>query len=122
LNNLSDRIRLMRIAQGLSQTQLAEQIGITQAFMSELEKGKKTPSVDVLEKLCGALGCSADYLLGTPKGSKHSVMKEETLPIGLAPKSINPNVLQEVIDRNVTEDELKLALKFVKVMQADKNK
>lgn len=121
MNNLSDRIRLMRTAQGLNQTKLAKHVGITQAFMSELEKGKKVPSVEVLEKLCGALDCSADYLLGTTKNRHTSVLKEKDNEV-LSGKGLSQEILQEVADRNISEDELKLALQFVKIIKAEKNK
>lgn len=112
----------MRIAQGLNQTNLAKLVGITQAFMSELEKGKKVPSVEVLEKLCGALDCSADYLLGTTKNRHTSILKERDNESSLFGRGLSQEVLQEVADRNISEDELKLALQFVKIMKAEKKR
>ena len=44
-----------RKAKGLSQKQLAAQVGITQPFMNEIESGKKKPSIEVLFKLCEVL-------------------------------------------------------------------
>ena len=40
---------------GLSQKQLAKLVGITQPFMNEIEHGKKSPSVEVLQKICQVL-------------------------------------------------------------------
>ncbi len=122
MNNLSDKIRRMRIAQGLNQTSLAKLVGITQAFMSEIEKGKKTPSVEVLEKICGALNCSADYLLGTTKSRHTSLLKENDLPKKYIDCGLSLEILQEVADRNISEADLKLALQFVQVMKNEKNK
>ena len=40
---------------GLSQHQLSKQLGITQTFLSEIERGRKSPSLEVFFQLCDAL-------------------------------------------------------------------
>ena len=113
MNDLSDKIRLLRTAQSLNQTQLAELVGITQPFLSDIEKGRRKPSIEVLQKLCDALGCSADYLLNRP-GDGQKV--EETY----LPGSLTPEILRLVRERNISEEDLKTALKVAVVMREDK--
>ena len=48
-------IKEKRMAKGLSQYKLAALVGITQPFMNEIESGRKSPSVEVLIKICEAL-------------------------------------------------------------------
>lgn len=48
-----------RKAKGLSQTQLAAHVGVSQARLSALERQPGTISVDQLLALCGALGLEA---------------------------------------------------------------
>ncbi|MCL2695920.1 MAG: helix-turn-helix domain-containing protein [Clostridiales bacterium] len=48
-------IKKKRIEKGLSQNKLAKLVGITQPFMNEIESGRKSPSVEVLIKLCKEL-------------------------------------------------------------------
>ena len=48
-------IKKHREALGLSQYKLAEQLGITQTFLSEIERGRKNPSLEQFFKLCDAL-------------------------------------------------------------------
>lgn len=48
-------IKEHREALGLSQYKLAEQLGITQTFLSEIERGRKNPSLEQFFKLCDAL-------------------------------------------------------------------
>jgi len=114
MNDLSDRIRLMRIAQNLNQTQLAEIVGVTQPFMSDIEKGRRKPSIEVLQKLCDALGCSADYLLNRPK--EFTKLEEPHLPSGLT-----PDILRIVEERNLTEEDLRMALRVATVMRDEKD-
>ncbi len=40
---------------GISQYKLAKQLGITQTFLSEIERGRKSPSIEVFFQLCDAL-------------------------------------------------------------------
>ena len=44
-----------REMKGLSQNQLAKQLGITQTFLSEIERGRKNPSLEQFFILCKAL-------------------------------------------------------------------
>jgi len=44
-----------REACGLSQYQLAKQLGITQMFLSEIERGRKNPSLEQFFNICEAL-------------------------------------------------------------------
>ena len=48
-------IKKKRIEKGLSQYRLAKLVGITPPFMSEIESGRKSPSVEVLIKICEEL-------------------------------------------------------------------
>ena len=47
---LNEALRLIRVFHDINQSALAERIGISRSYLSELESGKKTPSLDLLEK------------------------------------------------------------------------
>ena len=48
----------IRRAKGLSQEELAEQSGFSQQYLSDLERGKRNPTVVTLYELATALGVS----------------------------------------------------------------
>ncbi len=48
-------IRAKREKLGLSQYKLAKLVDITQPFMNEIEKGRKSPSIEVFFRICEAL-------------------------------------------------------------------
>ena len=52
---IGDIIRRFRLEQGLSIRQLAEQIGVTDSYISLLETSGQDPSLSVLRKLSQAL-------------------------------------------------------------------
>ncbi len=58
------RVRELREAQGLSQSELARRTGIAQSTLSKLEAGSTT-GIDfiTLEKLAKGLGCDPGYLI-----------------------------------------------------------
>lgn len=53
---LSEKIVKLRKNHGLSQSGLAKLAKVSQAFISDVESGKKNPTVDTLENICSALG------------------------------------------------------------------
>jgi len=61
---LTTILRQLRKAKGVSQRELAAQIGKTGAYIAQLETGvRKNPSLDVLKKLAKALGVPVAELL-----------------------------------------------------------
>lgn len=52
---MGESIRAMRTAQGWTQEQLAEIAGITASNLGRIEAGKYAVSLDVLNKIAGAL-------------------------------------------------------------------
>ncbi len=48
-------IKRKREKLGFSQHQLAKQLGLTQTFLSEIERGRKNPSLEQFFRICDAL-------------------------------------------------------------------
>jgi transcriptional regulator with XRE-family HTH domain len=53
---LGEAIRAERTKAGFSQEKLAEKAGLSTVFISRVERGKESPSVDSLVKIARALG------------------------------------------------------------------
>jgi len=60
---LGKRIREARTKLKITQEVLAEKAGIVVTYLGEIERGEKTPSLDVLVSLTDSLGVTCDYLL-----------------------------------------------------------
>ena len=58
------RIRVWRDHRGLTSAALAEKAGITQAFLSQIETGKRDGTIDTLRRIAAALRVSLDDLAG----------------------------------------------------------
>ncbi|MBQ6076435.1 MAG: helix-turn-helix transcriptional regulator [Lachnospiraceae bacterium] len=61
--DISKNIRKLRTEQGLSQEQLAEQIGVTRQTISSWERGASFPDLGMVEKLTSALETDLPHLL-----------------------------------------------------------
>src|SRR4030042_238256 len=61
--NLGDKIRTLRKKLGMTQKELAEQVGLTPSFISQLEKNLISPSLDSLLKLSEKLNTSPTFFL-----------------------------------------------------------
>lgn len=66
----------------MSQNTLADMIGISNNHMSNIERGRESPSLDVLISICNALQVTPDYLfMGTlhPRGVPQNLIDSLSL-------------------------------------------
>lgn len=64
MNILGKNIRRLRVAMGMSLVELAEKAEISASFLSQIESGKKQPSISKTKKIADNLGLSVSALLG----------------------------------------------------------
>ena len=57
------RLREYRLARHLTQEQLGELVGVSYQHIGMLERGKRSPSMEMLISLCYMLDCTCDSLL-----------------------------------------------------------
>ena len=95
---IGSRIAHRRIHAGIKQTNLADMVGISNNYLSSIERGKKRPSLEILVSICNALHVTPDYLL---MGNMHP-----------------GNVPQNIADglRLCSEDDLSLISGIVQIM------
>lgn len=61
-----ERLAGLRKAQGLTQIQLAEQLGVSQQAVTAYESGQRRVPISMLPALAGTLGVTVEELIGTP--------------------------------------------------------
>jgi transcriptional regulator with XRE-family HTH domain len=59
---LGERIKELSLKARLSQKELAERAGVTEAAISHYIKGDRSPRAEVLSRIASALGTTSDYL------------------------------------------------------------
>ena len=59
---IGEALRLLRIFNGYKSVELAEKMGISQSYVSEIENNKKQPTMDILEKYANVFGMKRSTL------------------------------------------------------------
>lgn len=98
---IGEKIRYIRTSKKLSAEKLAKSAGLGQSTISEIELGKKSPTIVTLEKICSALNITLVELFSSDSESKS--------------KNINPQ-LKELLHnaKDLTPEQLELLSKFIK--------
>jgi transcriptional regulator with XRE-family HTH domain len=102
------RLGKLRQAQGLSQAELGQIIGISQPMVEYYERRAKNPGVEIAVKVAHALGVTTDELLGveeagTVKSGRKSNLDrlvEQVKPLPKSEQQYVEQVLEQVIRRN----------------------
>jgi transcriptional regulator with XRE-family HTH domain/KaiC/GvpD/RAD55 family RecA-like ATPase len=97
-SNLGDKIRTLRKKLGMTQKELADQVGLTPSFISQLEKNLISPSLDSLFKLSEKLNTQPIYFLTNGEGGPVQKMV------------IKPNERQDIHLPELKSTDLKLQL------------
>ena len=63
VNSFNERLRSRRMGLGMQGKDLAERLGVSAAYVTQLEKGKRVPSGGMLTQLAEILNVPVDWLL-----------------------------------------------------------
>lgn len=67
---LGDELRKARLKAGLTQEQVAARTRISREYVSQLERNRQSPTVDMLLRICRILGVSAATIIGKVEEGK----------------------------------------------------
>lgn len=85
-----DRLKEARIQKGWNQGELAEAMTLTQASISQFEKGQRLPTPNNINKFAEVLGVSRDFLAGENEGEFEKEMLMRNL------KNLTPESLKKI--------------------------
>lgn len=78
---LSEKIKKIRIQNGLTQSQLGDAIGVSKVSVSGYESGKRVPDLSTLIRIADIFEVSVDFLLGREdKAHLEDLLKDERPP------------------------------------------
>ena len=89
---LGTRIKELRKAKGLTQTQLANLINVTKVSICCYEKGNRTPNLETFMDLVNVLGTTPNYLLG----SDTKVISEEDEDYSISLPKVDIQIITEL--------------------------
>lgn len=85
--SLGPNLRRLRTRRGLSLERLAKASAVSRAMLSQIELGHSTPTINVLSRICGALGVRFSTLVSSEGRSSVEVLRagaRDVLPDGSA--------------------------------------
>ena len=97
------RLKELRTGAGLTQAQLAKQLGVTQSTIGNWESGCRVPRTETARKVAAFFGVSTDYLLGLTEQKNHPNTELDALHLGddaievLRTGKFNHRLLSELI-------------------------
>lgn len=110
-NILGTRIKEVRTKKGLTQKQLAEQIGISGASIISYEKGAKLPPLDTVIKIANTFEVSLDWLCGIETaGTKKELLTYADIVMDIISMA---DLLDMDVERNLDLDSYTDEMKFV---------
>ena len=89
MRDFSEIIKELRQSKGLTQTQLAERIGVKKSIISAYETDSRPPSLDMLIKYAREFHVSTDYLLDMETTKRINVDKLSETQISILNTLIN---------------------------------
>jgi transcriptional regulator with XRE-family HTH domain len=111
MSNLGDRIKDLRKQKNLSQSELADKVGISYAQIGRYETKGAQPPAETLKKIADALGVSPDYLIyGTADEKAKTKLSDADLINQF--KAIenmdeeDKNVIKKLIDAFITKKQI----------------
>jgi transcriptional regulator with XRE-family HTH domain len=94
---LGGRIRARRHARGFALERLAELSGVSRSMVSDVERGAKTPTVLVLDRMATALGTSISRLLDEPPGDAPVLLRRARQRVVRDPAGWERRILSPVL-------------------------
>lgn len=98
---LGQRIRARRNELGLSLRELAERVGLTASFLSQIERDLTSPSLDSLRKISDALEVPIFYFLVEPSGKSPVVRRDRRAKLTLPDSNLTYQLLTPDLNRNM---------------------
>ncbi|MCE5224889.1 MAG: helix-turn-helix domain-containing protein [Porphyromonadaceae bacterium] len=65
--SVAEKIKQLRNMANIGQCELAEKVGVSQSFISQIENGARCGLPDTMQDIANVLGCSYEELTGEPK-------------------------------------------------------
>ena len=76
-NLMGEKLRMLIAERGVSQKELAQKAGVTEAAVSHYINGDRSPRGAILLNIANALGTTTDFLLSVSKSEKNNISENE---------------------------------------------
>jgi transcriptional regulator with XRE-family HTH domain len=115
---LGDIVRKLRLQRNMTIRDLADKTNLSYAYISQIENGKRTPTVETLNKLADALGVTVQYLIGAPKAEE--IVREDRLFLDMIKSTPAMKAIWDQI-KDLSEDRQAEVARVIRLWRASNN-
>lgn len=90
-------IKDIRVRKNLTQSQVANALGVSSVVYSRYETGSRQPSIDVIIQLADIFGVTVDYLLGR-QDIEDSTLSEYEIQLLIASRKADERAKQDALN------------------------
>jgi len=99
---LGRRIRRIRQEKGLTLKEIEARVGVSATHISEIERGKTSPTIQALEKIAQAMGVLPSHLIDLPQVARPTVLhQQERVSVAMNHGSIR---VEPLTDRSICSE------------------
>ena len=117
--DFSNRLKELRLGNGLTQKQLADKLNVSQNAIYNWENGKRQPDFQTLEKLAKIFDVNIDFLLGSNTGT-YSRMLKYLSAINRA-KSNHWALVYDILTEKYSSDEIQKIQEYADFLKSRRN-
>jgi len=110
--NIGNNIAVLRKKKGITQEELANELGVSAQAVSKWENNSSCPDVSLLTKIADYFGVSVDALLRTQEDDIVDLAEEKEDNVKPDDKK---NIVIKIMQQNGKENVIKVPFKFVKL-------
>lgn len=110
--NIGNNIAVLRKKKGITQEELANELGVSAQAVSKWENNSSCPDVSLLTKIADYFGVSVDALLRTQEDDIVDLAEEKE---DNAKPDDKKNIVIKIMQQNGKENVIKVPFKFVKL-------
>lgn len=107
---INQRLKELRQVNNLTQSELAERVGLSYIQIGRYEKGKSSPSSDILQKLAEVLNTSTDFIMnGKSEQVEAQLSDKELIKQFKEVENMNSddkNLIKTLIDAFITKKKI----------------
>lgn len=115
---LGDIVRKLRLQRNMTIRDLADKTNLSYAYISQIENGKRTPTVETLNKLADALGVTVQYLIDAPKAEE--IVREDRLFLDMIKSTPAMKAIWDQI-KDLSEDRQAEVARVIRLWRASNN-
>ena len=118
MSGFSEKLRALRRQRGMTQADVAEQLGISKSAISMYEQGNREPELELLERIADLFGVSVNVMLGRRDPSLND---DPELTEYLESLRDRPELrMLFSVTKNATKDDVETAVRIIEALRGGK--